>query len=76
MPWQERASCLAVIADGLGRCMASRYTAYSQDLWRVAAAAFNTIVVAGLPAVNIVYANGDVPPPPETWAALAHAFEW
>ena len=37
--------------------MALRYTAYAQDLWRVAAGAFNAVIAAGLPAVNIAFVN-------------------
>ena len=43
----------AAVVSSLGACMAVRYTAYAQNLWRVAANAFNSVVAAGLPAVNI-----------------------
>ena len=52
--------------------MATRYTAFGQDLWRTAVGAFNTLVSTGLPAVNIAALDGlDTRP---CWQALAGAF--
>ena len=52
--------------------MATRYTAFGQDLWRTAVGAFNTLVSTGLPAVNIAALDGlDTKP---CWQALAGAF--
>lgn len=56
-PWQAKATTFAAVVSSLAQCMAMRYTAYTQNLWRVAAAAFNAVVAAGLPAVNIAYVN-------------------
>lgn len=33
-PWQARAATFAAVVDTLGQCMATRYTAFAQDLWR------------------------------------------
>ena len=44
------------------------------NLWRAAAAAFNAVVAAGLPAVNIAYVNRETPAPQDAWPALAEAF--
>ena len=59
----------------LGKCMATRYTAYSEGLWRAAAAVFNSVVSCGLPAVNMSYSNQDEPPT-AAWHCLAEVFEW
>ena len=56
--------------------MATRYTVFGENLWRVAVSAFNAVVETGLPAVNISYVNNDQPPGPEVWTALANTFEW
>ena len=56
--------------------MATRYTAYSEGLWRAAAAVLNSVVNCGLPAVNIAYANQDQEPPKAAWQCLAEVFEW
>lgn len=56
--------------------MATRYTAYSEGLWRAAAAVFNSVVNCGLPAVNMSYSNQDAEPPTATWQCLAEVFEW
>lgn len=76
MPWQQRASNLAMLVTGIGECMATRFTAFRENLWRVAVPVFNAIVSAGLPAVNIAYLNDDNPPGEEVWTALAQTFEW
>ena len=60
----------------LGKCMATRYTAYSEGLWRAAAAVFNSIVNCGLPAVNLAYGTPEQEPPKATWQCLAEVFEW
>ena len=53
--------------------MATRYTAFGQDLWRTAVTAFGTVVSSGLPAVNIAALDGvDTG---ACWQALATAFE-
>lgn len=57
--------------------MATRYTAYSENLWRAAAAVFNSIINSGLPAVNKTYFNPeDLSPPTTSWSALAEVLEW
>lgn len=76
VPWQQRAGNLAVLVRGVGYCMATRYTNFQEQLWRVAVHTFNAIVELGLPAVNISYVNDEEPPGPQVWAALAQAFEW
>lgn len=60
----------------LGKCMATRYTAYGEGLWRAAAAVFNSIVNCGLPAVNIAYNDQEGQPPKAAWACLAEVFDW
>ena len=60
----------------LGKCMATRYTAYGEGLWRAAAAVFNSIVNCGLPAVNIAYNDQEGDPPKAAWACLAEVFDW
>lgn len=60
----------------LGKCMATRYTAYSEGLWRAAAAVFNSVVNCGLPAVNMSYSNQDLEAPTAAWQCLAEVFEW
>ena len=71
-PWQARAHTFPAVVEVLGQCLATRYTAFAQDLWRTAVGAFNTIVSTGLPAVNIAALDGvDTRP---CWQALALAF--
>lgn len=60
----------------LGKCMATRYTAYSEGLWRAAAAVFNSVVNCGLPAVNMSYSNQNHEAPTAAWQCLAEVFEW
>lgn len=60
----------------LGKCMATRYTAYREGLWRAAAAVFNSVVNCGLPAVNMSYSNEDQEVPTAAWQCLAEVFEW
>ena len=60
----------------LGKCMATRYTAYGEGLWRAAAAVFNSIVNCGLPAVNMAYTDHEQEPPKAAWQCLAEVFEW
>ena len=60
----------------LGKCMATRYTAYGEGLWRAAAAVFNSIVNCGLPAVNMAYTHHEQEPPKAAWQCLAEVFEW
>lgn len=76
-PWQARASMFCPTVTVLGKCMATRYTAYSENLWRAAAAVFNSIVNLGLPAVNKAYFNPqDLTPPTSSWTCLAEVLEW
>ena len=57
--------------------MATRYTAYSEGLWRAAAAVFNSVVNCGLPAVNMSYSNQEEhEAPTAAWQCLAEVFEW
>ena len=74
-PWQARASMFCPLVTVLGKCMATRYSAYSEGLWRAAAAVFNSVVNCGLPAVNMSYSNQDQPPT-AAWQCLAEVFEW
>ena len=60
----------------LGKCMATRYTAYGEGLWRAAATVFNSIVNCGLPAVNMAYTDHEQEPPKAAWQCLAEVFEW
>lgn len=53
--------------------MATRHVLPQDDLWRTAAAAFNAVVVAGLPAINIAHVSGQ--PIGGAWEALATALE-
>ena len=72
-PWQARAATFPAVVDTLGQCMATRYTAFAQDLWRTAVLSFGTVVSSGLPAVNIAALDGlDTA---ACWQALAGAFE-
>ncbi|KAK9868608.1 hypothetical protein WJX84_001848 [Apatococcus fuscideae] len=73
-PWQAKATTFAAVISSLGQCMALRYTAYAQDLWRVAAGAFNAVIAAGLPAVNIAFVNQETSMPEEAWPSLAEAY--
>ena len=75
VPWQQRAANMAALVTGVGECMATRFTVFGENLWRVAVVAFNAIVAIGLPAVNIACVNDDQPPEPKVWTALAQAFE-
>ena len=54
--------------------MAVRHALAASNLWRVSAAAFNAVVAAGLPAVNIAYVNRETPAPHDAWPALTEAF--
>lgn len=54
--------------------MAVRHSLPASNLWRTAAVAFNTVVAAGLPAVNIAYVNRETPAPQDAWSALTDAF--
>ncbi|KAK9810126.1 hypothetical protein WJX72_005196 [[Myrmecia] bisecta] len=74
-PWQARAAMFPAIVSALGQCMATRYTAYADNLWRVSAAALSPVVNAGVPAINIAYVNNEQAPPEDAWPALAAAFE-
>ena len=73
-PWQARAATFAGVVSSLGECMAVRYSLPASSLWRTAAGAFNVVVAAGLPAVNIAYVNRETPAPQHVWPALAEAF--
>lgn len=75
-PWEARARTFCPLITVLGKCMATRYTAYSENLWRAAAAVFNSIVNCGLPAVNISYTDQGQEPPRAAWQCLAEVFEW
>jgi hypothetical protein len=46
-PWEVRAALFSEVVEALGQCMATRYTSYFDNLWRVAATAFTSIVGAG-----------------------------
>lgn len=70
---QIRSAVFAPLVDVLGRCMATRHVLPQDDLWRTAAAAFNAVVVAGLPAINIAHVSGQ--PIGGAWEALATALE-
>lgn len=72
-----RAALFPVVAGALAECMTCRPTASptsppiergsaEDQLWRLAAVAFNAVVAAGLPAVNIAYVNHQSPPE-NTW---------
>ena len=74
-PWEARAATFPAVVRALGQCMGLRFTAIDSNLWRVAVRAFTAVVSAGLPAVNIAAVNGEEPPPPDCWSALAEAFE-
>ena len=73
-PWQARAVTFAAAVTSLGNCMATRRSLAGGNLWRAAAAAFNTVVAAGLPAVNMAYVKRDVEAPQDAWPALTQAF--
>lgn len=73
-PWQARAATFAAVVSSLGECMAVRHCLPACNLWRMAAAAFNTVVAAGLPAVNMSYVYRETPAPQDAWPALAEAF--
>ena len=73
-PWQARAVTFAAAVTSLGDCMATRRSLAGGNLWRAAAAAFNTVAAAGLPAVNMAYVNRDVEAPQDAWPALTQAF--
>ena len=73
-PWQARAATFASAVTSLGECMGMRYNHAAGDLWRAAAVAFNAVVAAGLPAVNIAYVNKEVEAPQDALPALAQAF--
>ena len=51
-----------------------RHCDAASNLWRAAAVAFNAVIAAGLPAVNIAYVNKEVEAPQDAWPALAQAF--
>ena len=51
-----------------------RHSDAASNLWRAAAVAFNAVIAAGLPAVNIAYVNKEVEAPQDAWPALAQAF--
>ena len=51
-----------------------RHSHTASNLWRAAAVAFNAVVAAGLPAVNIAHVNKEVEAPQDAWPALAQAF--
>lgn len=70
---QVQSAIFAPLVEMLGRCMATRHVVPQDDLWRTAAAAFNSVVVAGLPAINIASARGH--PVDEAWDTLAAALE-
>ena len=73
MPWQQRAANLGVCLNGMAECTVTRYTNFSENLWRVAVSALNAVISIGLPAVNIAYVNHDIPPDPQVWTALSSA---
>ena len=75
-PWQARASMFCPLVTVLGKCMATRHTAYSEGLWRAAATVFNSVVNCGLPAVNMSFSHQDPDPPTAAWQCLAEVFEW
>ena len=68
--------------------MATRYALYADNLWRAAAAAFNTVVASGLPALSLASIGSEAAEASaghsmrstrqasiEPWPALAIAFE-
>ena len=57
----------------LGRCMATRHVVVHQNLWRTAATAFNAVLVAGMPAINMSHVDGL--PTAQAWETLATALE-
>ncbi|BDA41918.1 Protein MON2 homolog [Coccomyxa sp. Obi] len=73
-PWQARADTFAQVVAGLGACMVTRFSCPEENLWRAAAEAFNCVVAAGLPAVNIAYVNAEEDPPEQAWPSLAASF--
>ena len=73
-PWQARAVTFAGVVASLGECMAVRRSLPASSLWRTAAGAFNAVVAAGLPAVNIAYVNRETLAPQDAWPALTEAF--
>lgn len=54
--------------------MVTRFSCPEENLWRAAAEAFNCVVAAGLPAVNIAYVNAEEDPPEQAWPSLAASF--
>ena len=70
---QIRAAVFVQLVDMVGRCMATRHVVPRQNLWRTAAAAFNAVVVAGLPAVNMAHVDGLSTD--QAWDTLATALE-
>lgn len=75
VPWQQRAANLSMCLNGIAECMATRYSYFSEHLWRSAVSAFITVVTVGVPAVNIAYVNNEQPPDSQVWSALSKAFE-
>lgn len=62
------------IVASITRCMVTIHACEDQSLWRPAVHAFNTIVAAGLPAVNTAYASRELPPT-SPWEVLVGCFE-
>ena len=61
------------LVEMLGRCMATRHVVVHQNLWRTAATAFNAVLVAGMPAINMSHVDGL--PTAQAWETLATALE-
>lgn len=71
--WQVRAAVFVPLVEMLGRCMATRHIVLQQNLWRTAATAFNAVLVAGMPAINMSHVDGL--PTAQAWETLATALE-
>ena len=53
--------------------MATRHIVVHQNLWRTAATAFNAVLVAGMPAINMSHVDGL--PTTQAWETVATALE-
>ncbi|CAD7699922.1 unnamed protein product [Ostreobium quekettii] len=73
-PYPIRVALFNPVVAALARCMVSRYVSFEKGLWSKAAAAFNTVVTAGLPAINIASSGGGTVQQ-SPWEVLAAAFE-
>ncbi|KAK2078912.1 hypothetical protein QBZ16_002602 [Prototheca wickerhamii] len=71
-PSAAKANAFDPLVEALGSCMALRHGLPEEQLWRVAARAFNVLVPRGLPAL---LAHGGRGQREDAWANLAAAFE-